>query len=33
MSAHRPVGSTPALDATAENLPFDDDSFDVAMQR
>jgi hypothetical protein len=31
MRAQRPAGSAPALDATAEHLPFDDDSFDAAM--
>jgi hypothetical protein len=31
MRAQRPVGAAPALDATAEHLPFDDDSFDAAM--
>jgi Methyltransferase domain len=31
MRAQRPVGAAPALDATAEHLPFDDDSFDATM--
>lgn len=31
MRAQRPVGAAPAVDATAEHLPFDDDSFDSAM--
>lgn len=31
MRAQRPVGGAPAVDATAENLPFDDNSFDAAM--
>jgi hypothetical protein len=31
MRAQRPTGAVPALDATAERLPFDDDSFDAAM--
>ena len=31
MRAQRPAGAVPALDATAEHLPFDDDSFDAAM--
>jgi SAM-dependent methyltransferase len=31
MRAQRPAFLTPAVDATAENLPFDDDSFDAAM--
>lgn len=31
MRAQRPVGSAPVLDAQAESLPFDDDSFDAAM--
>jgi SAM-dependent methyltransferase len=31
MRAQRPAGKVPALDATAEALPFDDDSFDAAM--
>jgi SAM-dependent methyltransferase len=31
MRAQRPPGSAPALDARAEALPFDDDSFDAAM--
>ena len=31
MRAQRPAGAAPALDATAEHLPFDDDSFDAAM--
>ncbi|MEU4427705.1 class I SAM-dependent methyltransferase [Actinoplanes sp. NPDC024001] len=31
MRAQRPVAAVPALDATAENLPFDDASFDAAM--
>ena len=31
MRAQRPVGAAPALHATAEHLPFDDDSFDAAM--
>jgi SAM-dependent methyltransferase len=31
MRAQRPVGAAPALDARAEALPFDDDSFDAAM--
>lgn len=31
MRAQRPAGAVPALDATAERLPFDDDSFDAAM--
>jgi SAM-dependent methyltransferase len=31
MRAQRPVGAAPALDARAEELPFDDDAFDAAM--
>jgi SAM-dependent methyltransferase len=31
MRAQRPAGLVPAVDATAENLPFPDDSFDAAM--
>lgn len=31
MRAQRPVTAAPAVDATAERLPFDDDSFDAAM--
>lgn len=31
MRAQRPVGAAPALDAAAEHLPFDDDTFDAAM--
>jgi SAM-dependent methyltransferase len=31
MRAQRPSGAAPALDAAAEHLPFDDDSFDAAM--
>jgi SAM-dependent methyltransferase len=31
MRAQRPAGAAPAVDATAEHLPFDDDSFDAAM--
>jgi len=31
MRAQRPPGAAPALVATAERLPFDDDSFDAAM--
>jgi SAM-dependent methyltransferase len=31
MRAQRPPGAAPALDARAESLPFDDDSFDAAM--
>jgi SAM-dependent methyltransferase len=31
MRAQRPLHLAPALDATAEHLPFDDDSFDGAM--
>jgi hypothetical protein len=31
MRAQRPVGAAPAVDATAEHLPFDDDSFDSAL--
>jgi SAM-dependent methyltransferase len=31
MRAQRPLHLAPALDATAERLPFDDDSFDGAM--
>jgi SAM-dependent methyltransferase len=31
MRAQRPVGAAPAVDATAEHLPLDDDSFDAAM--
>jgi len=31
MRAQRPVGAAPALDARAEALPFDDDTFDAAM--
>ncbi|MEU4217394.1 class I SAM-dependent methyltransferase [Actinoplanes sp. NPDC026623] len=31
MRAQRPATAAPALDATAEHLPFDDDSFDAAM--
>ena len=31
MRAQRPPGRVPAIDATAEHLPFDDDSFDAAL--
>jgi SAM-dependent methyltransferase len=31
MRAQRPPGAAPAIDARAEALPFDDDSFDAAM--
>ncbi len=31
MRAQRPAGALPAIDARAEALPFDDDSFDAAM--
>jgi SAM-dependent methyltransferase len=31
MRAQRPAGAAPAIDATAERLPFDDDSFDAVM--
>lgn len=31
MRAQRPPSRPPAIDATAERLPFDDDSFDAAM--
>ncbi|GAA1436946.1 methyltransferase domain-containing protein [Microlunatus lacustris] len=31
MRAQRQAGAAPAVDATAEQLPFDDDSFDAAM--
>ncbi|MDC7120443.1 methyltransferase domain-containing protein [Cellulomonas fimi] len=31
MRAQRPAGAAPALDATAEHLPFDDAAFDAAM--
>ncbi|WP_433370364.1 class I SAM-dependent methyltransferase [Actinoplanes sp. CA-142083] len=31
MRAQRPPGAPPALDATAERLPFDDDAFDAVM--
>lgn len=31
MRAQRPRGAAPVLDARAETLPFDDDSFDAAM--
>jgi len=31
MRAERPTDRVPAVDATAERLPFDDDSFDAAM--
>lgn len=31
MRAQRPAEAAPAVDATAENLPFDDNSFDAAM--
>ena len=31
MRAQRPVEAAPAVDATAERLPFDDNSFDAAM--
>ncbi|MEV4512645.1 class I SAM-dependent methyltransferase [Dactylosporangium sp. NPDC049525] len=31
MRAQRPAGRVPALNATAEQLPFDDDSFDAAL--
>jgi len=31
MIAQRPVGSAPVVQASAEELPFDDDSFDAAM--
>ncbi|WP_203758596.1 class I SAM-dependent methyltransferase [Cellulomonas chitinilytica] len=31
MRAQRPAGAAPALDGTAEHLPFDDDTFDATM--
>jgi SAM-dependent methyltransferase len=31
MRAQRPAGAPPCVDATAENLPFEDQSFDAAM--
>jgi SAM-dependent methyltransferase len=31
MRAQRPAGSVPAIDATAERLPFDDGAFDAVM--
>jgi len=31
MRGQRPAGAAPAIDARAEKLPFDDDSFDAAM--
>ena len=31
MRAQRPAGAAPCVDATAERLPFDDQSFDAAM--
>ena len=31
MRAQRPPGAAPAIDATAEALPFDDDAFEAAM--
>ena len=31
MRAQRPAQLSPAIDATADHLPFDDDSFDAAM--
>ena len=31
MRAQRPAGAAPAVDAAAEQLPFDDDSFDAVM--
>ena len=31
MRAQRPVGAAPAVDAAAEHLPLDDDSFDAVM--
>jgi SAM-dependent methyltransferase len=31
MRAQRPAGAAPSLDASAEALPFDDDTFDAAM--
>lgn len=31
MRAQRPVGAAPCIDAMADNLPFEDQSFDVAM--
>jgi SAM-dependent methyltransferase len=31
MRAQRPAGAVPAIDATAESLPFDDDAFDAVM--
>jgi SAM-dependent methyltransferase len=31
MRAQRPIAAPPAVNATAERLPFDDDSFDAAM--
>ena len=31
MRAQRPPGAAPAIDARAESLPFDDDTFDAAM--
>lgn len=31
MIAQRPPGSAPVIEGVAENLPFDDDSFDAAM--
>jgi SAM-dependent methyltransferase len=31
MRAQRPTGSAPAIDAVAEDLPFEDDAFDAAL--
>jgi ubiquinone/menaquinone biosynthesis C-methylase UbiE len=31
MIARRPAGAAPAIQASAEELPFEDDSFDAAM--
>ncbi len=31
MRAQRPAGAAPCVDATAESLPFEDQSFDAAM--
>src|ERR1700739_3157966 len=31
MRAQRPAGAAPGVDATAESLPFEDQSFDAAM--
>ena len=31
MRAQRPAGAAPCVDATAESLPFEDQTFDVAM--